>query len=91
LVVTNSHRTTAIVVKNAGGKVTLVPMSSGKLAAQTLTFAEFVAEWHEVDYALPQALDNFMRHVAAQGATAAAVKGLEHLRARDNCVVASLF
>ena len=90
MVVTNSQRVTAIVVKNTGGKVTLIPMASGKLAAQTLSFAEFLAEWHEADAALPQALDNFMRHAAEQGATAAAVRGLEHLRARDN-FVASLF
>lgn len=91
MVVTNSHRTTAIVVRNAGGKVTLVPMQSGKLTAQTLSFAEFLAEWHETDYALPKALDSFMRHVEEQGATAEAAKGLERLRARDSCVVASLF
>lgn len=90
MVVTNNHRVTAIVVKNAGGKVTLVPMSSGKLTAQTLDFAAFLAEWHETDYALSQALDNFMRHAAEQGATAAAAKGLEHLRERDS-FVASLF
>jgi len=91
LVVTNSHRTTAIVVRNAGGKVTLVPMKSGKLAAQTLSFAEFLAEWHETDYALPKALDSFMHHAAEQGATAEAAKGLARLRTRDSCVVASLF
>lgn len=90
MVVTNIHRTTAIVVKNAGGKVTLIPMSSGKLAAQTLTFAEFLAEWHEVDYELPKALDNFMRHAETQGATATALKGLERLAERDR-VVGSLF
>lgn len=90
MVVTNSHRTTAIVVKNAGGKVTLVPMSSGKLAAITLDFAAFLAEWHEVDYSLPKALDNFLRHAEQQGATAAATKGLERLAERDR-VVPSLF
>lgn len=86
MVVTNSHRTTAIVVKNAGGKVTLVPMSSGKLSAVTLDFAEFLAEWREVDYSLPKALDNFRRHAETQGATAAAVKGLERLAERDRAV-----
>lgn len=90
MVVVNSHRTTAIVVKNAGGKVTLVPMKSGKLAAQTLSFAEFLAEWRETDYALPKALDSFMRHAEEQGATAEAARGLERLAARD-AVVPSLF
>ena len=91
MVVINSHRTTAIVVRNAGGKVTLVPMKSGKLAAQTLTFAEFLAEWHEAEYELPKALDTFMHHAAEQGATSEAAKGLERLRVRDRCVIASLF
>jgi hypothetical protein len=90
LVVVNSHRTTAIVVRNTAGKITLVPMKSGRLAAQTLSFAEFLAEWHEVDYPLPQALDNFMHHVAEQGATVGAVRGLERLLARDRFVT-SLF
>lgn len=90
MVVTNSHRTTAIVVRNCHGKVTLVPMKSGKLAAQTLSFAEFLAEWHETAYDLPRALDNFLRHAEEQGATAEAAKGLERLRERDRCV-ASLF
>jgi hypothetical protein len=90
LVVINSHRTTAIVVKNAGGKVTLVPMSSGRLSAETLSFAEFLAEWHEVDYSLPKALDNFLRHAEEQGATVAAAKGLERLAERDR-TIPSLF
>lgn len=91
MVVTNSHRTTAIVIRNLRGSVTLVPMKSGKLTAQTLSFAEFLAEWHETDYALPRALDTFLRHVAEQGATQEAVKGLERLQARDRDFVASLF
>ena len=91
MVVINSHRTTALVVRNAGGKITLVPMQSGRLKAQTLSFAEFLAEWHETDYALPRALDNFMRHAAAQGATAEVAKGLERLRERDCHFVGNLF
>lgn len=91
MVVIDSHRTTAIVVRNAGGKVTLVPMKGGKLAAQTLSFTEFLAEWRETDYALARALDSFQRHAAEQGATVEAAKGLERLAARDRYVVASLF
>lgn len=90
MVVINSHRTTAIVVKNSHGKVTLVQMKSGRLAAETLAFTEFLAEWHETDYALPRALDSFLRHAAEQGATAEAQKGLERLQARD-AFVPSLF
>lgn len=90
MVVVNSHRTTAIVVRNCHGKVTLVPMKSGRLTAQTLAFGDFVAEWHETDYALAKALDSFLRHAAEQGATAEAQKGLERLQARD-AFVPSLF
>lgn len=90
MVVTNSHRTTAIVVRNAGGKVVLVPMSSGRLTTETLSFADFLAEWHEVDYALPKALDSFLHHASEQGATAAAAKGLQRLAERDR-VVGCLF
>lgn len=86
MVVINSHRTTAIVVRNVGGTVTLVPMASGRLSASRLSFAEFLAEWREVDYELPKALDNFLRHAAEQGATAEAAKGLERLAERDRAV-----
>ena len=90
MVVINHHRTTAIVVRNAGGKVTLVPMKSGKLAAQTLGFAAFLAEWQEVACALPKALDSFPHHAEEQGASTEVLRGLERPRERDR-VVASLF
>lgn len=90
MVVINSHRTTAIVVRNYHGKVTLVPMKSGRLSAQTLAFEEFLAEWHEADYSLPKALDSFLHHAAEQGATAEAQRGLERLQTRD-AYVPSLF
>jgi hypothetical protein len=61
-------------------------MSSGKLAAETVSFADFLAEWREVGYSLPKALDNFLRHAEEQGATAAAVRGLERLAERDRAV-----
>ena len=41
MVVTNGSRTTAIVIRNDGHKVTLVPMKSGKLLAKALSFDEF--------------------------------------------------
>ncbi|MDO8932291.1 MAG: hypothetical protein Q7U97_07860 [Rhodocyclaceae bacterium] len=90
MVVTNCHRTTAIVIRNARGSVTLVPMKSGRLAAVTLSFAEFLAEWHETPYELPRALDTFLHHAEEQGATAEAVRGLERLQTRDR-YVPSLF
>jgi hypothetical protein len=90
VVVTNSSRTTAIVIRNDGHKVTLVPMTSGKLAAVTIDFAAFRAEWTETDYALSRALSSFMAHVREWGATAEASRGLTKLEARDR-LVPSLF
>lgn len=91
MVVTNSHRTTAIVIRNDGAKVTLVPMKSGKLSAQTLSFREFRETWRETGYALPLALTTFLSHVMKWGASMEVARGLERLAARDRFVVASLF
>lgn len=91
MVVVNSCRTTAIVIRNDGSKVTLVPMKSGKLSAKTLSFSEFRAEWQETGYALALALTTFLAHVMRCGASLEASKGLEKLAARDRFVVASLF
>lgn len=90
MVVTNHHRTTAIVIRNDGAKVTLVPMSSGKLSACTLSFEEFRHDWSETDYSLDRALDAFLHHAAELGATGEASRGLTRLQQRDR-FVASLF
>jgi hypothetical protein len=91
MVVMNRGRTTAIVIRNDGTKVTLVPMKTGKLSAKTLPFVEFRAEWSETGYALSQALTTFLSHVMKWGASLEVSKGLEKLAARDRFVVASLF
>lgn len=91
MVVINSLRSTAIVIRNDGRKVTLVPMKSGKLTARTMSFVEFRAEWRETGYALPVALTTFLSHVMKWGASQEAERGLEKLAARDRFVVASLF
>lgn len=91
MVVTNSQRSTAIVIRNDGHKVTLVPMRSGKLSARSMSFAEFRAEWHETGYALSLALTTFLSHVMKWGASHEAARGLEKLASRDRFVVASLF
>ena len=90
MVVTNHHRTTAIVIRNDGCKVTLVPMSSGKLSACTLTFDDFRHEWTETDYSLDRALGTFLHHAAELGATGEVTRGLTRLQQRDR-FVASLF
>jgi hypothetical protein len=91
MVVVNHCRTTAIVIRNDGNKVTLVPMKSGKLSAKSLPFAEFRKEWQETGYSLAQALTTFLAHVMRCGASLEVSKGLEKLAARDRFVVASLF
>jgi hypothetical protein len=91
MVVTNSQRSTAIVIRNDGHRVTLVPMKSGKLSARSMSFAEFRTEWQETGYALSLALTTFLSHVMKWGASHEAAKGLEKLAARDRFVVASLF
>jgi len=91
MVVTNHGRTTAIVIRNDGTRVTLVPMKSGKLSAKTLSFSEFRAEWAETGYALSQALTTFLTHVMKWGSSMEVSRGLEKLAARDRFVVASLF
>lgn len=91
VVVTNHQRSTAIVIRNDGHKVTLVPMKSGKLSARTVSFEEFRTEWRETGYALSLALTTFLTHVMKWGASMETVRGLEKLAARDRFVVASLF
>lgn len=91
MVVINRGRTTAIVIRNDGVRVTLVPMKSGKLSARTMPFSEFRAEWTETGYALPLALTTFLAHVMKWGASLEVARGLEKLAARDRFVVASLF
>ena len=91
MVVTNSQRSTAIVIRNDGHKVTLVPMKSGKLSAKTVSFDEFRRDWRETGYALSLALTTFLSHIMKWGASLEASKGLEKLAARDRFVVASLF
>jgi len=91
VVVINSHRTTAIVIRRHGDTVTLVPMKSGRLSARTVKFEEFRQEWRETGYALSQALTTFLAHIMKWGASLEVSKGLDKLAARDRFVVASLF
>lgn len=91
MVVTNSSRITAIVIRNDGRKVILVPMKGGKLSAKAVGFDEFRREWQETGYALSQALTTFLAHAMKWGASNEVSKGLEKLAARDRYVIASLF
>ncbi len=91
MVVINNQRSTAIVIRNDGHKVTMVPMSSGKLSARTVSFNEFRADWQETGYALSLALTTFLSHIMKWGASLEVSRGLEKLAARDRFVVSSLF
>ena len=91
MVVIDHGRNTAIVSRNDGVRVTLVPMKSGKLKARTVPFGQFRTEWRETGYALSQALTTFLTHVMRWGASLEVSRGLEKLAARDRFVVASLF
>lgn len=91
MVVTNEQRGTAIVIRNDGRTVTLVPMKSGKLNSRTISFEEFRREWHETGYSLSLALTTFLTHVMKWGASLETQRGLQKLAARDRFVVASLF
>lgn len=91
MVVTNQRRITAIVIRNNGTKVSLVPMKSGKLSAKTISFEEFRRDWSETGYGLAQALTTFLSHVMKWGASGEVAKGLEKLASRDRFVVSSLF
>ncbi len=91
MVVINQTRTTAIVIRNSGDKVTLVPMRGGRLSARTLSFAEFRQEWREAGYSLAQALTTFLAHVMKWGASNEVSRGLARLAARDRFVVSPLF
>lgn len=91
MVVVDSKRTTAIVIRNDGHKVTLVPMKSGRLSAKTVSFSEFRQSWREAGYALSMALNAFLAHMLKSGASQEVARGLARLAARDRHVVASLF
>jgi len=90
MVVTNHHRTTAIVIRNDGKRVTLVPMTAGKLSACTVSFEDFRHDWMEAEYSLDRALGMFLHHAAELGATGEASRGLTRLQQRDR-FIASLF
>lgn len=91
MLVIDENRTTAMVIRNDGFNVTLVPLKDGKLSARSISFAQFRQRWYETDYPLAKALAAFQGHVARLGASGVVVKGLIRLQNRDRWVVASLF
>jgi hypothetical protein len=55
-----------------------------------MSFDEFRREWSETDYELDRALDSFLHHADALGATGEVSRGLTRLQQRD-ALVPSLF
>lgn len=91
MLVIDENRTTAIVIRNDGFSVTLVPLKNGKLSVRSIPFVQFRQRWYETNYPLHKALATFQRHAARRGASGAVIKGLCRLQNRDRWVVASLF
>ncbi|MBS1197986.1 MAG: hypothetical protein H6R18_1771 [Proteobacteria bacterium] len=91
MLVWNAHRTNAIVIRNDGRNIRLVPMKSGKLVVVRTTRDKFDAEWQPHEYPLEKALSSFLEHAHQQGATSEALKGLQTLAARDQTVIHPLF
>jgi hypothetical protein len=79
LVLTDSHRKIALLVKRRKDKVDIVRLASGKLSVDTLAESALKKEFNELDYPFEQALDKFLSHGAAHGMTDAARGLLESL------------
>jgi hypothetical protein len=82
MLVSNRQRVTAIVLRRDRRGLWLVPMAAGVLHALHIEDAKFRADWHEIDYPMEKALDNFLRHARSVGATRSARAGLESLHER---------
>lgn len=80
MVVINRTRHIAIAVRRDRHGVVIVPMSSGSLSAVHLTDKEFASAWTEYNYSLEKALDRFLAHVSAKGATKEAQESLQKLK-----------
>lgn len=91
MIVWNSQRTPAIVIRHDGTNVRLVVMKSGRLGVTRCTREKFEAEWSGCPQPMEQILATFLVHARQQGASAEALKGLEALAQRDRCVVSPLF
>lgn len=91
MIVTNSTRETAVVIKRDGQQVVLVKMGAGRLTTLRLTESAFRADWHEVPGDIREAVDRFLAHARNFGASQEAIRGLERLQQRDRWVVGNLF
>ncbi len=91
MIVTNHHHDTAIVIRHDGQIAVFVRLRGGKLGCERLPESVFRQHWHDAPFALAETLDRFLDHAATHGASQEALRGLQRLRARDTCVIGSLF
>ena len=91
MIVSNALRETAVVIKRDGHQVVLVKMGPGRLVTQRLAESQFRALWWEVDAPLQECVQRFLDHGRSFGASQEALRGLERLQQRDQCVIANLF
>ena len=91
MIVINTHRETAIVIKRDGHLVVLVTMGPGRLVTRRLAESQFRTEWSELDGPIQPTVQRFLDHARSFGASQEAIRGLERLLARDQWVVANLF
>lgn len=91
MIVSNSLRETAVVIKRDGHQVVLVKMGPGRLVTQRLAESQFRATWAESNAPLQECVQRFLDHGRSFGASQEALRGLERLQQRDQCVIASLF
>ena len=91
MIVTNSQHETAIVVRRDGQTAVFVKFNPGRLSCTRLTETQFREQWQEMNYALDEALKQFLDHAHTHGATQEALRGLQKLAARDQHMIASLF
>ena len=91
MVVCNTQRTEAIVIRHDGQNVRLVSMRSGRLTVSRASREKFEAEWQVSNAPLSQTIALFLEHARQQGASVEAQKGLESLAHRDDPVVQPLF
>lgn len=91
MIVTNARHDTAIIIRHDGQVAVFVRLRAGKLGCERLPESLFRREWHDARFALIETLDRFLDHAATHGASQEALRGLQRLRARDACVIGSLF
>ena len=91
MIVTNPRHETAVVIGHDGQIAVFVRLRPGKLGCERLAEPAFRLQWQASTFPLAQTLELFLAHASLHGASQEALRGLHRLRARDACVIGSLF